>query len=133
MLHRYAQDGEFYNDYNFSLFKTPELQHFFKGLGISERDTVLSVPDVSPNASLYWMRLRGFTNWNAGKYKYSPYEGHITSRYVNDIVKNHGCKYLILTNLKCQEADTLRSYPKTLLGVFDSSIYVYRFGSEISR
>jgi hypothetical protein len=130
MLHRYDQKGDFYNDYNFSLFKTPELQLFFKGLGISERDTVLSIPDVSPNASLYWLRLRGFTNWNTTLDKYknlTPYRGHLTTPFVNDIVKNHGCKYLILNKLKCQEGDTLRSYPKTLLGVFDSSIYVYRF------
>lgn len=127
MFHRYDQNGDFYTAYNFSLFKTPELQQFFKGLGISERDTVLSVPDASPNVSLYWLRLRGFTNWNAGKYKqFTPYEGHITSYYVDEIIKNHGCKYLILSTLKCQEADTLRPYRKDLIGVFDSSVYVYR-------
>jgi Dolichyl-phosphate-mannose-protein mannosyltransferase len=129
IFHRYDRNGDFYNGYNYSLFKTPELQLFFKGLGISERDTVLSAPDVSPNASLYWMRLRGFTNWNTTLDRYkslTPYKGHITSRYVDDIIKNHGCKYLILSNLKCQEADTLRPYRNDLLGVFDSSVYVYR-------
>jgi hypothetical protein len=129
MHYRYETKEEFYTGMNFSFLKTAELHDFFKKMGVSHRDTVLSVPDNTPNGTLYWMHLRGYTNYNASLLtpKATPRHQHqITTTFVNELVQNYHCKYLIINKLKSEEADTLNPYMNNLIGVFDSSIYVYR-------
>ena len=94
---------------NFINFKTP----------ITEQDTIISLPDITPNATLYYYDRRGFSYWNFGP-------TIIWSKdWMKLMIKNHHCKYLIINDINSNQLDSIRPFLKQPLAELDGTILVY--------
>ena len=126
---RYNFKDPYLNGENKSLYKTKELRRFIKSLGITPRDTVLSVNDPSPNTTLFYLNLKGFTLWNEKVKICSDAQSKLPDAACIDyLIKNKNCKYLIISHLDSESTKPYQSFikPEKLMGIFDGSVYVYR-------
>jgi hypothetical protein len=93
---------------------------YLRSLGISAKDTVISIPDYS-NATLYLMNQKGWTEYvdarfNIGK----PIRYNIDSAGIQSSI-NKGAKYLILNGYdNLYTKPYLQSYCKNLVGHFNN-------------
>jgi hypothetical protein len=78
----YRYYGNDYNTFNKSYYK---LEPYLRSIGINRNDIVVSVPDPSPNITLYLMNNIGFSECYTGEH-YN----------VNYFIHNAGAKYLII-------------------------------------
>ena len=125
---RYNFKDPYLNGENKSLYKTKELRRFIKSLGITPRDTVLSVNDPSPNTTLFYLNLKGFTLWNEKVKICSDAQSKLPDAACIDyLIKNKNCKYLIISHLDNENSKPYQSFmkPEKLMGIFDGSVYVY--------
>ena len=125
---RYNFKDPYLNGENKSLYKTKELRRFIKSLGITPRDTVLSVNDPSPNTTLFYLNLKGFTLWNEKVKICSDAQSKLPDAACIDyLIKNKNCKYLIISHLDSESTKPYQSFmkPEKLMGIFDGSVYVY--------
>ena len=126
---RYSFKDPYLNGENKSLYKTKELRRFIKSLGISPLDTVLSINDPSPNTTLFYLNLKGFTLWNEKVKICSDANSKLPDAACIDyLIKNKNCKYLIISHLDNEGTKPYQSFikPEKLMGIFDGSVYVYR-------
>ncbi len=126
---RYNFKDPYLNGENKSLYKTKELRRFIKSLGISPRDTVLSINDPSPNTTLFYLNLKGFTLWNEKVKICSDARSKLPDAACIDyLIKNKNCKYLIISHLDNESTKPYQSFmkPEKLIGIFDGSVYVYK-------
>lgn len=129
LVDRYGFNDSYLNVENRSLYKTHELHNFLKNLGISPQDTVLSPFDPSPNTTLFYLNLKGFTLWNNKVKICQDAQSKLPEpACVEYLIKNKNCKYLIISDLKNENIKMLQPFMSAdkLLGVFDNSIYIYR-------
>jgi hypothetical protein len=129
LVDRYAFNDPYLNGENKVMYKTKELRNFIKNLGITPQDTVLSICDPSPNTSLFYLNLKGFTLWNDKVKICEDAQSRLPDPVcVEYLIKNKGCKYLIISNLEDGHVKPIKSFLTSdkLLGVFDGSVYVYR-------
>ena len=126
---RYNFKDPYLSGENKAMFKTKELRAFIKNLGISPRDTVLSINDPSPNTSLFYLNVKGFTLWNNKVKICVDAQSKLPDvACVEYLIKNKSCKYLIISNLNDGIVKSFEPFmkPEKLLGIFDGSVYVYR-------
>ena len=120
---RYDLNSEKYGQHNnFPLahFDIQRIRQFINTqTPISEKDTIISLPDISPNATLYYYDRRGYTFWNFGP----------TTVWSQDwmrlMIQNHHCKYLIVNDLHSNQLDSIRPFLTHPLAQLDSTIFVY--------
>jgi hypothetical protein len=98
----------------------PRVRHFLRQNNILPTDTVISLSDYSPNASLYMLNVRGFTNWNFG----SVYPD---SALIVPFAKTNNVKYLIVNSFRHNMLDSLREHLPPVFARMDSTLLVYRF------
>lgn len=98
--------GDFYNYHHLNFYHNLEdLESDFESLGILPSDLVISVPDESPNITLYLMNRRGFSNY-----------GNMC-RSVESIDKciTEGAKYLVVNDPSILSEEYFRIYTKQLI------------------
>lgn len=107
----------YYNWYYEANIKALEtITPYLRSLYISRNDKVISIPDPTPDVSLYLMDQKGYPN--DGSYKNS-----------NKIkkIKNLGAKYLILSNPSFIDSAWLKPYLKNKIGSYKNvTIYDLR-------
>ena len=108
------------NDFPLAHFDIKKVRHFINhDTPIREQDTIISLPDITPNATLYYYDRRGYSYWNFGP----------TTIWSKDwmqlMVQNHKCKYLIVNDLTSPVLDSIRPYLKQPIAQLDSTIWVY--------
>jgi Dolichyl-phosphate-mannose-protein mannosyltransferase len=108
------------NDFPLAHFDIKKVRHFInQSTPITEKDTIVSLPDITPNATLYYYDRRGYSYWNFGP----------TTIWSKDwmrlMVQNHKCKYLIINDLKSPVMDSIRPFLKQPIAQLDSTIWVY--------
>ena len=126
---RYNFKDPYLNGENKALYKTKELRRFIKSLGISPQDTVLSINDPSPNTTLFYLNLKGFTLWNEKLKICSDAQSKLPDEAcINYLIKNKNCQYLIISHLDNENLKPYQSFmkPEKLMGIFDGSVYVYK-------
>jgi hypothetical protein len=104
-LYRYYEDE--YNTFNNSYYR---IEPYLRSIGISKDDIVVSVPDPSPNITLYFMNSIGFS------------ECYTSENYnVNYFVHNAGAKYLIVGDSSYVHNPTYEQYckPEYKIGAFE--------------
>ena len=94
---------------------------YLKSIGITPSDTVLSVPDDTPNTSLYMLNTKGWSNYG---FEY----GKLTIRAIENKIKN-GCKYLVVSDSTLLSDSTLIPYLNTPIGNF-GNIYFFKLYSS---
>ncbi len=129
LVDRYAFNDPYLNGENKAMYKTKELRNFIKNMGITPQDTVLSICDPSPNTSLFYLNLKGFTLWNDKVKICEDAQSRLPDpACVEFLIKKKGCKYLIISNLEDGHVKPLKAFMTSdkLMGIFDGSVYVYR-------
>jgi Dolichyl-phosphate-mannose-protein mannosyltransferase len=122
---RYDKAG--LNDFHLARYNIHEIRQFInKNTPISAQDTIISLPDISPNTSLYYYDRRGYTYWNFGP-------TIIWSKdWMKLMIKNHHCKYLIINDISSNQLDSIRPFLKQPLAELDSTILVYDLAKVVS-
>jgi len=113
----YDQKNYYMSHFNSIFYKKKELQHFIKTLGIQSSDKVISAPDWSPNKTLYYLNLRGWTEYFLG--------GNQLNSLVMEYLIASNARYLILNDKKYLEIEDLKPYLDYPLGAFENSIFVF--------
>lgn len=77
--------------------------------GISEDEKIISIPDPSPNMSLYYLNRRGYTNINFYTYAYFNFE----------YAYKHGVKYVVVLKPEAVEELNLKPFLGDLIGSYE--------------
>ncbi len=117
---RYNVNHAFNQDRPFPPLSKEKLRHFLDSVGVHKRDTVLSLSDGSPNASLYFFDRVGYTLWNIG-----PGSGAVRPSWIREKVQHQHAKYLILSRLNERNLDSIRPILPKPMAVYDSIFYIY--------
>ncbi len=113
---RYNPEGDFLTHFNPSFYKTTELQAFLKDIGLEYPARVISIPDQSPNNTLYHLNLMGWTEL----FMPTPLPAHKIKE-----LSNSGARYLIIGDKAYLEREDLQDLLRKPVGVFDGSIFVF--------
>lgn len=85
--------------------------------GIAKNDTVISIPDASPNITLYILRRKGYTDF---AYDYLPdYKSKIEQ------FKNWGAKYLIINDTNLLQNEQIRFFATNMVGEY-KNVRIYK-------
>jgi hypothetical protein len=113
---RYDPNGIYMSHFNPSFYKKVELQQFIKDLGITLTDKVISAPDQSPNSTLYYLNLRGWSEYFMG----GPLNPLVMEYFISS-----SAQYLIINDANYLEMEELKPFLKYPMGTFKSSIFVF--------
>ncbi len=113
---RYDPNNIYMSHFNPTFYKKEALQHFLKDLGIKSTDKVISAPDQSPNNTLYYLNLRGWTEYFMG--------GPLNPLVMNYFIAS-GANYLVINDVAYLEFEDLKPFLKYPLGTFENSIFVF--------
>jgi len=102
---------------NQSFYKKQELQKYMNEIGLTREKKVISIPDKSPNITLYFLNRKGWTNINIG-------ESNIGTNIVK--LKNLGAEYLVISNQSVMTDISLKPLLINKIGEFDGSISFYK-------
>jgi hypothetical protein len=108
-----------YND-NFKAIET--ITPYLRSLGISRNDMVISIPDQSPNISLYLMDQKGFTDFGFNNLK-----GEI--RFSHFIAL--GAKYLIVNNDSLNKLTYIKPFIHKKIGNY-KNVYIYDVKNRVN-
>lgn len=103
-----------WNDGNYSrkYQALTEIKPYFKEIGISDDDRVISLPDGSFNITLYLMNQPGWTEYGLDKSN--------LKRYIA-----RGAKYLIINDTTINKQDYLKQYLTTKIGTY-KNVEIFR-------
>jgi Dolichyl-phosphate-mannose-protein mannosyltransferase len=122
----YDLNGEAIRNWSFSRYNTLDLRAKIRDLGIQPSDAIITIPDISPNTSLYYYNCRGYSGWNLA--------AHVLDYYwVTFYGERKGCKYLIINDLQHKSLDTLRPYLPPPMAVIDSTFFIYDYKTMIQN
>jgi len=82
---------------------------YIRSLGIKRTDKVISIPDQSPNITLYLMDQKGWTNLDC-----SPLIGR--NRIIEKIEK--GARYLFINDSKIYKEEYIQPFIKSKIGTY---------------
>lgn len=116
MEYRYNPEGTFLNAYNASFYQTDALQAFMREQKISRDAKVISLPDISTNASLYHMQRNGLTHYN--------YQGDYNASRIR-YWAHKGFEYLVISDTTELKMDSLRAVMQFPAGVFNGNLWFY--------
>jgi hypothetical protein len=115
---------------NRSILKIKELRKYTHNIGIKSTDTVYCANDPSTNTLLYYMNVKGYTMWNKAIMRLGDSSTRRTpdSLFLDYLIKEKNCKYLIINEIDESKAKSLAHFikPEKLVGVFDSSVFFYK-------
>jgi len=97
--------------FNWNRFR--EMRPYLDEIGVKPEDKIISVPDQSPNASLYLLNRKGWTN---------AIDHDLTN--IDKFIQ-HGAKYLFVSDPKTLQLEHLQPYLSDKIGEF-KGIEVYR-------
>jgi len=97
----------FHWDYETRLKAYETITPYLRSLGIEREDFVVSIPDPSPNISLYFMDQKGFT---------SLYQDGKTVREQLDFFNDRGADYLIINDTTLYHTENFNEYLQTKIG-----------------
>lgn len=89
------------------------MEAYLRQLDIKPSDPVISVPDPSPNITLYYMHQIGFTELS-----------NLSSPTMVQEKINQGAKYLIVNNSEALESENIKPFTTQLIGQF-KDIYIF--------
>jgi hypothetical protein len=101
-------------DMNFKAIET--ITPYLRSLGISRNDTVISIPDPSPNITLYLMDQKGFTDFGFNDLKEEERIIHFIKL---------GAKYLIINNDSLNNKSYIRPFIQNKIGSY-KNVNVYQ-------
>jgi hypothetical protein len=102
-------------DYNNSFKALETITPYLRSLGIKRSDIVISIPDPSPNITLYLMDQKGFTDL---------FFVDLTGADRIKFFINSGAKYLIINRPETEKAEYLQPFLKKKIGSYGNvSIY----------
>ena len=114
-MYYHGGKGDFVHNNN---FYKPEFRKFIDSIGIGKDDKIISIPDITPNVTLYLIDRPGWSN-----YKFPSdslgFEHRIDS----------GAKYLVVSDLKILQNPVIRMFSNHYLAKY-GSIYVYKLLKE---
>jgi len=88
--------------------------HLEEKFGIQKNDLIVSLPDPSPNITLFLLRRRGFTNFWYGNFpSYAERLAHF---------RQLGAKYLILNDTTLLNEEGIRSHIDSILGRYRNAV-----------
>ena len=93
------------------------LRTFLRSAGVRTTDTIISLPDGSPNTSLYYYDCRGYTAWNLGD--------KISLEWLMCWVKNNHASHLVVSNWQSPMLDSLRDKLPPPTAALDSTFLVF--------
>jgi hypothetical protein len=94
---------------NFKAFET--IRPFIRKIGIKRDDLVLSIPDLSPNITLYFMDVKGYSSlYNEAR----PFKVQI-----EESIKK-GVKYLIINDHSIYSDTSISPYLRNKIGTFEN-------------
>ena len=105
------------NELNFKeaeAFYDPKFPDFLEGLGIDEETLVISLPDISPNNTLYLMDREGWSGYNI-----SVLPVHM------DVYQREGAEYLIISDTNYMKKPELQQKLTQPLGQY-KDVFVYK-------
>ena len=112
----YNPENIYMSHFNASFYKKNALKNFTNNLGIQSTDKIISAPDLSPNNTLYYLNLRGWTEY---------FMGSQLNSLVMEFFISSGAKYLIINDKKYLESEDLKPFLNYPLGDFENSIFVF--------
>ncbi len=86
-----------------------EFQSYIKGIGIHEHDLVVSVPDISPNSTLYLINRPGFTEWVG--ISGAP----LSESWMREFIKR-GAEYLVVHDQNYLNKEAIQSFKENEIG-----------------
>lgn len=120
---RYEPHGKYYAYH--ALMQSDQLQSWLLEHGVQQDDKVISVPDASPNITLYYLKRRGWTEYNnfIGWNKYSN-GNQYTKETIEDLISK-GAKYLVVHDPKYLELPAFKAFTNKPIGVYENAAYFY--------
>jgi hypothetical protein len=96
------------------------LRAWLDSAGVKADDRLVSLPDISPNATLYYYNRLGYTSWNRGIH------GQLISkdgmRFLRDTYK---CRYLVICDMPSEDLNTLRNDLPQPIAQKDGRLFLY--------
>lgn len=114
-LYRYYQTR--YSDYFEAL---ESIEPYLRSLGIKREDKVLSIPDGTPNFTLYLMDQKGITDYG--------YTNLDETEKIEHIIRTGG-KYLIINDPAILSRESLKPYTRDKIGQY-KNVSIYRLESQ---
>jgi hypothetical protein len=111
----YQPDSDYINPAFTSLNKREALHEFLQRHDIAYPQLAVTLPDVAPNATLYYLNLKG---WNP--HWHTP----IDSATI-DLYRRLGARYLVITDSTWLEQPDYQWALRQPIGVFDGRIYFF--------
>ena len=113
-LKKFYHGGKFHERLNKNFYDAG-FRPFIDKIGIGKTDRVISIPDITPNVSLYVINRPGWSNFN-----YSEF-----SPVIIDECITKGAKYLVISDSSMYAIAGMDNYTKDCVGKF-GNIYVYK-------
>ncbi len=116
MRNRYSVGNNFRGDVAPVLYRVDEVQAFLKAHNIQYPDKVVSIPDISPNITLYHLRLKGYTEiFMSHDMEHGRVKG----------CAKKGAKYLIITDKKYLTQEDMQPVLKYPIASFEDQLFIY--------
>ncbi|MCH8330082.1 MAG: glycosyltransferase family 39 protein [Bacteroidetes bacterium] len=96
------------------VFLDPGLKNFLTSIGVTEKHRILSMPDGSPNNTLYFMNRGGWTGFNLGPY---------TSERIDEL-RERGAEFLVISDSIYLKQDLIQHVLDKPLGQY-KTVFVF--------
>ena len=113
---RSAPGSKYMGRFNYDLHDRIPLQVFLDSIGIERNARIISLPDDSPNNTLYFLDRSGWTRFRA-----KPFTADTLQRRIN-----MGAEYLIITRKEWLDEAAVQPFLTKPLGDFRGSVFVFR-------
>ncbi len=114
---RYEEQYIFSKNYDASTYKKQEAQTYLKSLGIEFPEKIISIPDVSPNFTLNYFNLMGWTEFAIHP---QPFEPWVLGSFID-----MGAQYLIISDKKYLDHEPFQRYMKYPIGSFEDTFFIF--------
>ncbi len=116
MRNRYNPNNNFRGDVPPVLYRIDDVHNFLKENNIQYPDKVVSIPDISPNITLYHLRLQGYTELFM---HHDMEHGRVKGCAMK------GAKYLIIADKKYLSQEDMQPVLKYPLASFEDQLFIY--------
>jgi hypothetical protein len=99
--------------------RNEKLRPYLRQLGIDKEDKVITLPDYTPNASLFLMGQKGWSDF----YRITSHE-HMNERI------DKGAKYLIVADKQVLEKEFLKPFLSNQIGYYDG-ITIFKLSGDM--
>lgn len=99
----------FHTNYNKTIKALETIEPYLRHLGLKRDDLVISIPDETPNTTLYLMNQKGFTDYG---------QGSLRGAARIEACIGVGAKYLIVNDTMLYQEDYLKPYLKNQIGQY---------------